>query len=455
MDASSNSKAATFRYVPVAGSPKKVWRVEFPDGTSAFYWWVVEWDLPNISQHAGRRQCRWEHLLERAGWAASDGQFFQPSNLTVLRRPQAFSPSTVSLFEQSIRTESLIFLLASGAQCRKGTRTVFKRQLAALAQGSFLEDAGQTTLQGEISIGTPSCTAACPFLDGRIDTQVIEALAQQGYKPMQQLWGKMRHLTSANACPLEEAICLSYEIVGASEILCKSVAELICQALEQHWTQLSSDPLFSRVQPRQASKANARYDPDLKNAIADAVRGGPATMQILDRVFGQVPGKNFLKVQSCPRASRMDEESVCRYYAELKRLAWLPGATSIAIAIDGARVGGKKLLSGPIMFCSTLKCAWLLPQIMRDFRASLDGTLSSSDVEECLIGLRCFLGSLARGADLTWQQSSGSEKFEGGRNSANSSRAPRIAALDLGHALESTLQSTGLSLSNFACCPEW
>ena len=180
-------------------------------------------------------------------------------------------------------------------------------------------------------------------------------------------------------------------------------------------------------------------------------------MQILDRVFGQVQGKNFLKVPSRPRASRLDEESVSHYYHELKRLAQLPGATSVAIAMDGARVGGKKLLCGPIMFCNTsnLKCAWLLPQIMRDFRASLDGTLSFSDVEECLIGLRCFLGSLAFGADSTWQQSSGSE---GGRNSASSSRggsgAPRLAALDLGYALESALQSVGLSLSNFTCNPE-
>jgi hypothetical protein len=145
-------------------------------------------------------------------------------------------------------------------------------------------------------------------------------------------------------------------------------------------------------------------------------------MQILDRVFGPVKGKKFLKIQNFPRASRTDEESTCRYYEELRRLGQLPGATSIAIAVDGARVGGKKLLCGPIMFCNTMKCGWLLPQIMRDFRASLDGTLSSEDIEECLIGMRCFLGSLALGADMTWQQSSGSEKLEDGRLSASSSR---------------------------------
>ena len=418
--------------------------------------------MPNISQHAGRRQCRWEHLLERAGWAAPDAQFVQPSSLTVHRRPQAYSPSTVILYEQSIRTESLIFLLASGGQCRKGRRAVFKQQLTALALGSFLADVGSrapTTLQGEVSIGTPSCTAACAFFDGQIDTRTIEALAQQGHKRMQQLWSKMRPLTTSHTCPLAEVICISFEVVGASEILCKSVAGLICQALALHWTQLSSDPLFSRVQPRQAKKANARYDPDLRNAIADAVRGGPATMQILDRVFGPVKGNNFLKIQNFPRAARADEESTCRYYEELRRLGQLPGATSIAIAVDGARLGGKKLLCGPIMFCNTMKCGWLLPQIMRDFRASLDGTLSSADVEECLIGMRCFLGSLALGTDLTWQQSSGSEKLEDRRPAASSSRgchsAPRIAALDLGYALESALQSAGLSLSNFTHSPQF
>ena len=101
-------------------------------------------------------------------------------------------------------------------------------------------------------------------------------------------------------------------------------------------------------------------------------------MQILDQVFGPVKGKKCLKkIQNFPRAARTDEESTCRYY-KLRRLAQLPGATSIAIAVDGARVGGKKLLRGPIMFCNTMKCSWLLPQIMRDFQASLDGTLSSS-----------------------------------------------------------------------------
>ena len=145
-------------------------------------------------------------------------------------------------------------------------------------------------------------------------------------------------------------------------------------------------------------------------------------MQILDQVFGPVKGKICLKkIQNFPRAAHTDEESTCRYY-KLRRSAQRPGATSISIAVDGARVGGKTNLCGPIMFCITLKCSWLLPQIMRDFQASLNGTLSSTDVEECLIGLRCFLGSLALGTDMTWQQSSGSEKLEDGRLSASSSR---------------------------------
>jgi hypothetical protein len=86
------------------------------------------------------------------------------------------------LYEQTIQTKSLIFLLASGGQCQKGSRTVFKQQLTALALGSFLADVGSrapTTLQGEVSIGTPSHLAqllACAFFNGQIDTQVIEAL---------------------------------------------------------------------------------------------------------------------------------------------------------------------------------------------------------------------------------------------------------------------------------------
>jgi hypothetical protein len=86
MDPNCHS-ASIFRYVPVLGSPKKVWQQLCPDGSATYYWWAVEFDLPNMSQHAGRRQDRWENLLEKAGWDKRDvSVMFKPSNLTVLRR---------------------------------------------------------------------------------------------------------------------------------------------------------------------------------------------------------------------------------------------------------------------------------------------------------------------------------------------------------------------------------
>ena len=117
-------------------------------------------------------------------------------------------------------------------------------------------------------------------------------------------------------------------------------------------------------------------------------------------------------------------------------------------------MGGNKLLCGPLLFCSTMKCGWLLPQILRDFRVSRDGTISKEDMEEQLIGLRCFLGPLARQADFLCEELAAELQHEGSAASLTqlvrgSSRAPRVAALDLGYALESALRSAGLSLSNF------
>jgi hypothetical protein len=97
-------------------------------------------------------------------WSVQDGLLqmlnsfsLQVSLCSVGRRHTA--PPLKFLYEQTIQTKSLIFLLASGGQCQKGSRTVFKQQLTALALGSFLADVGSrapTTLQGEVSIGTPS-----------------------------------------------------------------------------------------------------------------------------------------------------------------------------------------------------------------------------------------------------------------------------------------------------------
>ena len=149
------------------------------------------------------------------------------------------------------------------------------------------------------------------------------------------------------------------------------------------------------------------------------------------------------------RASAIDEEDVCRYFRKLQRLANLPGAKSIAIAVDGSRIAGKKMLCGPILFCNSdsLLCGWMLPQVMRDFRPSLDGTLCHQDIQQCLIGLRSWLAPLTLHEDMSNDESNPSSLPPGHRASS----LPRVAALDLGYALESALRSIGMSLSNFTC----
>jgi len=123
------------------------------------------------------------------------------------------------------------------------------------------------------------------------------------------------------------------------------------------------------------------------------------------------------------------------------------------VCIDGARLGGKKMMCGPLMYLDSQMCAWPLPQIMRDFRCSLTGSLSSSDVEDCLIGLRCFFRTFFQDdSGNNQEQQEGEEDVKGTQktNAAkNSGNTVRIASLDLGYALENWLQSAGMSLSNF------
>ena len=456
----SSYSALIFRYVPILGSPKKVWQQLHPDGSATYYWWAVEWDLPNMSQHAGRRQERWENLLAKAGWDAECvSAMFKPSNLTAFRRqagkPQEFAEEHL-FFEQAISTEGLVFLLSIASQSKRGKSNNCNAQLRSLAGGDFLQDA-QNSFQGEICIGTASCSAACPFSDGLLEVAVIKALASRGHKCMINLWSKLKSQTDTEFCNLVVAVCSSCEL-NMSQVCCRSFAALIEKCLLQCWAELSADPLFSRVRPRLAKKCNARYDPDLKNAIADALKGGPSGMDMLNRMAGAFRGTSLLQIKHAPRASHLEAENLCRYLHELKAISRKQICRRVAACIDGARLGGKKMMCGPLMYLDSQMCAWPLPQIMRDFRCSLTGSLSSSDVEECLVGLRCFFRTFFQddSGDNKEQQEEG-ENGKGSRKTnapKNSGNAIRIASLDLGYALENWLQSAGMSLSNFTFVPQ-
>ena len=454
MDPNSYS-TLIFRYVPILGSPKKVWQQLCPDGSATYYWWAVEWDLPNMSQHAGRRQERWENLLAKAGWDPEYvSAMFKPSNLTAFRRQvaeqQEFAEERL-FYEQAISTEGLVFLLSMASQSKRGKSNNCKAQLSSLAGGDFLQDV-QSSFQGEICIGTASCSAACPFSNGQLHVAVIKALASAGHKCMIQLWSKLKSQTDMEFCNLANAFSSSCEL-NMSQVCCRSFAALIHNCLLQSWGELSADPLFSRVRPRLARKCHARYDPDLKNAIADALKGGPSGMHVLNRMAGAFRGTSLLQVKHSPRASHLEAENLCRYLHELKTISSKQICKRIAVCIDGARLGGKKMMCGPLMYLDSQMCAWPLPQIMRDFRCSLTGSLSSSDVEDCLIGLRCFFRTFFQDdSGNNQEQQEGEEDLKGTQktNAAkNSGNTVRIASLDLGYALENWLQSAGMSLSNF------
>ena len=461
MDPNSYS-AVNFRYVPILGSPKKVWQQLSLDGSATYYWWAVEWDLPNISQHAGRRQERWENLFAKAGWDTECvSAMFKPSNLTALRRPageqQEFAEEHL-FFEQAVSTEGLVFLLLIASHSKRGKSNNCKAQLSSLAGGDFLQDVqSQSSFQGEICIGTASCSAACPFSNGQLHIAVIKALASRGHKCMINLWSKLKSQTDMEFCNLADAFCSSCEL-NMSQVCCRSFAALIGKHLLQYWAELSADPLFSRVRPRLAKKCHARYDPDLKNAIADALQGGPSGMHMLNRMAGAFRGTSLLQVKHSPRASHLEAENLCRYLHELKTISSKQICKRIAVCIDGARLGGKKMMCGPLMYLDSQMCAWPLPQIMRDFRCSLTGSLSSSDVEDCLIGLRCFFRTFFQDdGGNNKEQQDGEENIQRTQKThttKNTGNTIRIASLDLGYALENWLQSAGMSLSNFTFFPQ-
>jgi hypothetical protein len=352
----------------------------------------------------------------------------------------------------------LIFLLSIASQSKRGKSNNCKAQLSSLANGDFLQDV-QSSITGEICIGTASCSAACPLSNGQLHVAVIKALANsRGYKCMTNLWCKLKSQTSVEFCTLADVLCSSCEL-NMSQFCCKSFATLIEKHLCQHWAELSADPLFSRVRPRLAKKCHARYDPDLKNAIADALRGGPSGMQMLNRMAGAFRGTSLLQIKHSPRASHLEMENLCSYLHRLKTMSSQQICKRIAASIDGARVGGKKMMCGPIMFLDSQMCAWPLPQIMRDFRCSLTGSWSSSDIEDCLVGLRYFFRTFLQdfNGNNKQQQPEGEENVEGTRKTnttKNSGNKVRIASLDLGYALENWLQSAGMSLSNFTSAPQ-
>ena len=451
-----------FRYVPILGSPKKVWQQLCPDGSATYYWWAVEWDLPNMSQSAGRRQERWENLLTKAGWDAEYvSAMFKPSNLTALRRQTGEQPEFAEeqiFFEQAISTEGLVFLLSTASQSKRGKSNNCKAQLSSLAGGHFLQDA-QSSFQGEICIGAASCSAACPFSNGQLHVAVIKALARRGNKCTIDLWSKLKSKsqTDVEFCNLVDAFCSSFEL-NMFQVCCRSFAALIDKCLLQCWAELSADPLFSRVRPRLAKKCHARYDPDLKHAIADASKGGHSGMHLLNRMAGAFRGTSLLQVKHFPRASHLEAENLSRYLRELKTMSGKQFCKRVAVCIDGARLGGKKMICGPLMYLDSQMCAWPLPQIMRDFRCSLTGSLSSSDVEDSLIGLRCFFRTFFQddsGNNEVQQEGEDNVKGNPKTNATkNSGDAVRIASLDLGYALENWLQSAGMSLSNFTFVPQ-
>ena len=449
----------TFRYVSSAGKAKKVWRVKGSSegDTWQFYWWAVEWDLANNSQVSSRRQERWERVLTLAGWTAPFDKVFSPSALSVRRKrareeSDHMQDTSLPLFEQAVRTDALLFLLLHSAASQQAKPAQCKDQLLAFMQGEFLKDTNMGQIQGEVDIGSSSCQAACQLADSQINLQVLHALAAAGHRPMSRFLAKLeKHLGQRppSSSAVWDVLLVALDL-GWGKILCDSLAAIITEALCQGWAILSSDPIYSRAFPRQVKKANARYDPELKKAVATIVRGGPGCVELADRMAGAYKGITLLRVRKAPSSSRLEQEQLGLYITAMKRLSQrVP--LCVAGAIDGARVGGKKMLSGPLMFIHQGLSCWPLPQIMRDFRPSLDGGMDQEAIDNCLLGFRLFMAPLsATAADADEADT------PNGTTSLGKFRKepPRAAALDLGRALDNWLRSAGLALSNFTYQPQ-
>lgn len=426
-----------FRYLPHATlATVKVWQ---SDSTSHLFWWVREWPLPDLQQKEKRRSQRWAKTLEAASWdIEAPNVFWVPSTLSVQRQHQreqkgaAISNSqqavdgitSESFTEQSMRTDCLLFLL-----CRALARSKDSRAAKSL------EHLLSYSINFEVSI----FGAACPVLDGLwLDISVMHLLASTpacGHRICRKVaskWPRLQHIPFIDF--------LNTFSTQLPQLFFTDLANVIEQTLQHKWATLPTDPLAANRQATHARQRSARMDPDLQAALTEVVLAGPKAVDIANRALS-----NHLFHRKKPEAPcRLVLNEVGCYLQALTTVMATARPARIAIANDASRRGGFKVLLSALMSMDTLACAFPVPQAMRDFRAGFTscGLMDLDTALDCLLGMRTFLWGKGR---VQQELNSGSTSH----TAAHHRRPERMAAYDLGLALENMLQQSGFTLSNF------
>jgi hypothetical protein len=112
----------------------------------------------------------------------------------------------------------------------------------------------------------------------------------------------------------------------------------------------------------------------------------------------------------------------------------------LGLAIDGSRRGGYKVLLGCCFDGGSLEAWWPVPQNMRDFRSSLE--------HSCLVD-ESFASALVLGMRVCNAILSGQNTPTNPDEPEPPKKKIRIAAYDLGMALENMLVQMGASLTDF------
>ena len=385
----------------------------------------------------GRRANRWSHLLALAAWPSDMEAPFSSSSLTVKRRQrksqEAEAPSTDTgplLDEQGIRTHALLYLLVWTALTSKTTTTCQTSALQRLKDvvAHFLGHAF------ELPLGT---VAACPVQDTLVDLRVLACLPNhQRYCKVTRHFRKIAE--DEGFIPLQR-LCLEAMLGKASHHIWFSLATEIDRQIQERWSTMTADPLTAKAQLLVRKKRAARYDQTILETLVDAVSAGPQALVLAQR------STVICRAKRAPSATSMEENKVCQYIQDHREtLVQQPWPLQIGLAIDGSRRGGYKVLLGCCFDGGSLAAWWPVPQNMRDFRSSL--------VHSCLVD-ESFASALVLGMRLCNAILSGQEAPTNPDEPEPQKKKNRIAAYDLGMALENMLVQMGASLTDFLWQP--
>jgi hypothetical protein len=210
------------------------------------------------------------------------------------------------------------------------------------------------------------------------------------------------------------------------------LAEKLDNAVLDDWNAMSPDPLVAKPGLLVRKKRAARYDRAILATLVDAVSAGPSAFAIAQRAT------SLCRAKRPPSATRLEENKVCAYVSSTKEtLSKEPWPLQLAMAIDASRRGGFKVLLGCCYNAATMHTWWAVPQNLRDFKGALQHNciLDASFSQLVALGTQALNSILVSGVAASEIQQP-SKRF-------------RLAAYDLGIALENMLHQMGHSLSTF------